>query len=336
MAQEHRLTGEAWGGLAASLVALPQSIAFGVAIYAALGPAYAAYGALAGFLGAAAIGLTTASFGGAPRLISSPCAPAAALMAPLVADLLTRTGSPERVMVLMVFTGLLVGILQMAYGLLGGGRLIKYIPYPVVTGYMSGVAILILLGQGPRLFGLPKGLGLAAGLIQPGLWRWPALFVGAATMLAMVLGPRWTKKVPATLLGVGAGVLAYLWLGAFEHKLYDLTANPLVVGPIGGQGAGFGAWTGRWAAVMNGGWADLKLLFFPALTLSVLLSIDTLKTGVVLDALTQSRHSSNRELFGQGLGNLVSGLAGGVPGSATMAGTLVNLSSGGSGRASGV
>ena len=118
------LTGDAWGGLAASLVVLPQSIAFGVAVYAALGPAYAAYGALAGFLGAAAIGLASSAAGGAPRLISTPCAPAAAVMAPLVAELLGRVRSPEQVMVLLLVVGLLVGLLQIAYGLLGGGTLI--------------------------------------------------------------------------------------------------------------------------------------------------------------------------------------------------------------------
>ena len=330
------LAGDAWGGLAASLVVLPQSIAFGVAIYAALGPAYAAYGALAGFLGAVAMGLVAASCGGAPRLISTPCAPAAAVMAPLVADLAARMGNPERVMVLMLLTGLLAGLLQVLYGLLGGGRLIKYIPYPVVTGYLSGVAVLIVLGQGPRLLGLPKGVGLWPGLAAPSLWRWEAVAVGAATAASMLAAPRLTKKVPAALIGVAGGLLAYLCLAFLEPELRTVLDNPLVIGPVGGQSAGFGAWTMRWAEAATLGLADLREVFFPALTLSVLLSLDTLKTCVVLDALTRSRHASDRELVGQGLGNLASGLAGGVPGSGAMAPTLVNLSSGGRTRASGL
>ena len=330
------LTGDAWGGLAASLVVLPQSIAFGVAVYAALGPAYAAYGALAGFLGAAAIGLASSAAGGAPRLISTPCAPAAAVMAPLVAELLGRVRSPEQVMVLLLVVGLLVGLLQIAYGLLGGGTLIKYIPYPVVTGYLSGVAILIVLSQGPILLGLPKGMTLNPGLWTLSAWRWEAVAVGLATIAGTLAGPRLTRKVPATVLGVAGGVLTYLGLAYLHPGLRVTAGNPLVIGPIGVQTAGFGAWTTRWAEAAALGFAEVHKLLFPALTLSILLSIDTLKTCVVLDAMTGTRHDSNRELIGQGLGNAVSGLAGGMPGSGAMAPTVVNLSSGGRSRASGL
>jgi SulP family sulfate permease len=330
------LSGDVWGGLAASLVVLPQAIAFGVAVYAALGPAYAAYGALAGFLGAAAIGLVAAAAGGAPRLISTPCAPAAAVMAPLTALLISRQNSPEHVMVLLLVVGLLTGLLQTAYGLLGGGRLIKYIPYPVVTGYLSGVAILIVLGQGPRLLGLPKGMTLHPGLWTLSAWRWEAVAVGAATMACAVLGPKLTKKIPATVLGVAGGVLAYAGLAYLRPELRALAGNPLVIGPLGGQTAGFGAWTVRWSTAAALGFSDLRELLFPALTLSILLSIDTLKTCVVLDAMTGTRHNSNKELVGQGLGNVLSGLAGGMPGAGAMAPTVVNLSSGGATRASGL
>jgi SulP family sulfate permease len=335
-AEKGSLAGDVWGGLAASLVVLPQAIAFGVAVYAALGPAYAAYGALAGFLGAAAIGLFAAAAGGAPRLISTPCAPAAAVMAPLAAELLGRVRSPQDVMVLFLVVGLLVGLLQIAYGLLGGGTLIKYIPYPVVTGYLSGVAILIVLSQGPLLLGLPKGMALHPGLWTLSAWRWEAVAVGAATMAGILLAPRLTKKVPATVLGLAAGILTYLALALFRPELRVTAGNHLVIGPLGGQTAGFGAWTTRWAEAAALGFSSVRDLLFPALTLSILLSIDTLKTCVVLDAMTGTRHDSNRELIGQGLGNAVSGLAGGMPGSGAMAPTVVNISSGGHSRVSGL
>ncbi|MBI5239247.1 MAG: SLC26A/SulP transporter family protein [Elusimicrobia bacterium] len=328
--------GDIWGGTAAALVVLPQSIAFGVAVYAALGPAYAAYGALAGFLGAAAIGSLAASTGGAPRLISTPCAPAAAVMAPLCAAFMVQGQSPERVMVLLVAVGLMVGLLQIVYGLLGGGRLIKYIPYPVVTGYLSGVAILIVLGQGPRFLGLPKGMALSPGLWTLSAWNLSALAVGAATIACALLGPRLTKKVPAVVLGLLGGILAYAVLALWRPELRGLAGNALVIGPLGGQSAGFGAWTVRWSTAAAFGLSDLKDLVFPALTLSFLLSIDTLKTCVVLDAMTGMRHKSDRELMGQGLGNAVSGLIGGMPGAGAMAPTVVNLSSGGQTRLSGV
>lgn len=334
--EKSALTGDAWGGLAASLVVLPQSIAFGVATYAAFGPAYAAYGALAGFLGAAAIGLAASAAGGAPRLISTPCAPAAAVMAPLAATLLLHVQSPEQVMVLLLVVGLLVGLLQITFGLLGGGTLIKYIPYPVVTGYLSGVAILIVLSQGPKLLGLPKGMALTPGLWTLSAWRWEAVVVGLTTIAGIYAGPKLTKKIPATVLGMTGGVLAYLALALWRPDLRVTAGNPLVIGPLGLQAAGFGAWTTRWAVAAALGFSQVRELLFPALTLAILLSIDTLKTCVVLDAMTGTRHDSNRELIGQGLGNALSGLAGGMPGSGAMAPTVVNLSSGGRSRASGL
>jgi len=110
-----------------------------------------------------------------------------------------------------------------------------------------------------------------------------------------------------------------------------------VIGPVGGgMGAVIAAFGERWTAVAAVRFADLAALVVPALTLSVLLSIDTLKTCVVVDALTRSRHNSNRELIGQGAGNFASALIGGMPGSGTMGATLVNVNSGGRTRLSGL
>ena len=138
------------------------------------------------------------------------------------------------------------------------------------------------------------------------------------------------------MLGLLGGILAYAILAWLKPELRVLAGNPLVVGPLGGQSAGFGAWTVRWSTAAALGLSDLKELLFPALTLSFLLSIDTLKTCVVLDAMTGTRHDSDRELIGQGLGNAASGLIGGMPGSGAMAPTVVNVSSGGVSRFSGV
>jgi len=159
----------------------------------------------------------------------------------------------------------------------------------------------------------------------------------------MVLAPRVTRAVPAAILGLLAGVLTYFGLGIADRALMALHGNPLIIGPLGGgggggeSGAGFAeALSARWKGV---GGMDLMLLpdlLVPALTLAVLLSIDTLKTCVVLDSLTRSRHDSNRELMGQGLGNLAATLVGGVPGAGTMGATLVNISSGAKTQRSGL
>ncbi|MBI2505738.1 MAG: SLC26A/SulP transporter family protein [Candidatus Latescibacteria bacterium] len=333
------VSGDLWGGLTAMLVALPAAIAFGVLIYSPLGPEYAAQGAMAGMLGAVAIGIMAPTFGGVPGMISAPCAPAAAMLSALVA----RWGEPASgiaapsVLVLMALTALLSALLQVMYGQIGGGRLIKYIPYPVVSGYLSGVAVLIALAQLPKLFGLANGASLWLGLVSPGQWRWEGLVVGVATMAVMALTPHFTRRVPGPILGLLAGILSYLGLCLFLPELFSLERNPLLIGPIAtATGSPLAALEERALALLDLDMAHWHLIVVPTLTLSVLLSIDTLKTGVVLDALIRQRSDSNRELRGQGLANLAAALTGGVPGSGTMGPTLMNVSNGGRTRLSGL
>jgi SulP family sulfate permease len=325
------------------LVALPSAVAYGVAIYGVIGPGYVGYGVRAGLLGAIAIGLVTPALGGAPRLISAPSAPAAAVLSAFVAELAAGgagaagSAAPGRIIVLLTLLGLLSGCLQFLYGAVGGGRLIKYIPYPVVSGYLSGVGLTIFLSQVPKFFGWPTNVSLWFGLASPTCWQWPALVVGVVTIAGVLLGPRVTRAIPATILGLIAGVTAYFGLGLIWPELWHLDHNRLVLGPMGGGlGAVVAGFGDRWSAFAEVRLADLGNLLVPALTLSVLLSIDTLKTCVVVDTLTRSRHDSNRELIGQGAGNIASALIGGMPGSGMMGATLVNVNSGGCTRLSGL
>ena len=325
--------GDFWGGLAAMLVALPSSIAFGVLTYSVMGTEYAGTGAMAGILGAAALGLVAPLVGRTRGLISAPCAPAAAVLSALVSALLLgRTGTrltPESILPLLALTALLAAGLQFLYGAIGGGRLIKFIPYPVVSGYLSGVGVLIAIGQVPKLFGWPKDIPLGRGLASPELWRWEGLAVGLVTIVLMGMGPHLTRKVPAAIIGLFGGIVTYFVLSLFSPALLSVQGNPLVIGTIKASGSFPDAAIGRVTSLFHLDLADLKLVFIPALTLSVLLSIDTLKTCVGLDALTRTRHHSDRELRGQGIGNLVSSLIGGMPGAGTMGPTLVNVTSGG-------
>lgn len=330
-------TGDFWGGLAAMLVALPSAIAFGVTIYSPLGGAYVAQGALAGILGATALGLIAPALGGAKRLITAPCAPAAAVLSAFAIEMLAQDAGAAAVLLLLTVLALLAGLLQVAFGAVGLGRLIKYMPYPVVSGYLSGVGLYIIASQVPKFLGAPKGSHFWEALGHPGEWQWQALVVGAVTMAVMAGAGRFTKAVPAAILALLAGVCAYFGLGLVDGSLLTLAGNPLVVGPVGGGGGGFAeAFSGRWQAFGGLGMADFQHLLVPALTLAVLLSIDTLKTCVVLDALTRSRHDSNRELIGQGLGNIAAATVGGIPGAGTMGATLVSLSSGAASRWAGI
>ena len=331
------LAGDFWGGLAAMLVALPSAIAFGVTIFSPLGGAYVAYGALAGILGVTALGLVAPALGGTQRLITAPCAPAAAVLSAFAIEFIHKGASAESVLLLLVVIGLLAGILQVIYGAVGLGRLIKYMPYPVVSGYLSGVGLIIIGSQVPKLLGVPSNVHFWQALLEPNAWQWQGVIVGLVTAAVMVGAPRLTTRVPAVILALAGGVLAYFALSLFDATLLVVEGNRLIVGPMGGSGGGFAAAFGaRVDAVKTLDLTQLQALLVPALTLSVLLSIDTLKTCVVLDALTRSRHNSNRELIGQGLGNLASGIVGGIPGAGTMGATLVNMSSGAVSRLSGV
>lgn len=329
------LAGDLWGGFAAMLVALPSSIAYGVAVYTVLGPEYAGMGVRTGIVGAMVLGVVASLLGGAPRLISSPCAPAGAVLASLAGSLLAHPEvpvTPERIVALLLLLAILSGLLQLLYGLVGGGKLIKYIPYPVVSGYLSAVGVLIFLSQLPKFLGAPP-----ADLLVPARWQGPALIVGTVTIAAVLLGPRLTRAVPATILGLLAGLLAYFGAAWFRPELLRLTGNPLIIGPVGsGESGVFSGMSQVWPALAGLGVADLGLLVMPALTLSVLLSIDTLKTCVVVDSLTRTRHDSNRTLLGQGAGNLASALVGGMPGAGMMGATLVSVESGGTTRRAGV
>lgn len=319
------------------LVALPSAIAFGVTIYSPLGRSYAAFGALAGILGATSLGLIAPALGGANRLISAPSAPAAAVLSAFAIELLHDGTPPKMALVILAAIGLLAGLLQVVFGAVGLGRLIKYIPYPVVSGYLSGVGMYIIASQTPKLLGVPKDMHFWDALASPEVWQWQGMVVGGATAAVMLLAPRLTRKVPATVLALVGGIAAYFVVAWFEPALRSLSGNPFVIGSLAGDGGGFAeAIAGRWRAVGGIDLDRLEIVATSALTLAVLLSIDTLKTCVVLDTLTRSRHNSNRELIGQGVGNIVSAVAGGIPGSGTMGATLVNVSSGATSRRSGL
>lgn len=307
---------EIWGGLAAMLVALPSAIAFGVTIFSPLGAAGA--GAVAGMVGATALGIVATAFGGTKRLITAPCAPAAAVLSALALHYAQKGIDPAAGLLMLALVALLCGVLQIFFGVARLGRLIKYMPYPVVSGYLCGVGLIIILGQIPKV---------TAG--------WQGLVVGGVTIAVMAGAPKVTKTVPAAILGLAAGILAYFGLALADASLLTLAGNKLVIGPLEGGGF-FDAIVGRVKGAAALKPSDLVAVLVPAATLAVLLSIDTLKTCVVLDALTRSRHDSNRELIGQGLGNVSSTVLGGVPGAGQMGATLVNLASGGRTKLSGL
>ncbi|MFH2124279.1 MAG: SulP family inorganic anion transporter [Pseudomonadota bacterium] len=332
-----RTPGDLWGGLASMLVALPAAVAFGVTVYAAIGPHYVALGAVAGMLGAAALGLIAPVFGGTDRLISAPCAPAAAVLSAFAIELVNQGVAPESIVLLLTVLAALTGLVQLLFGFLGIGRIIKYIPYTVVSGYLSGVGILIITSQIHSFVGVGADTPWWQVVMNPGLWDLRSICVGAATVLVALLGPKLTKAIPGTILGICAGLLTYFGLAATDPSMMTLTDNSLVLGPLGAVEKGyFSTFVARWHDLGELKLSQVGALVGSALTLAALLSIDTLKTCVVIDQKTRARHEPNRELCAQGLANITSSMIGGLPGSGTMGPSMVNLNSGAQTRVSGI
>lgn len=329
--------GDFWGGLASMLVALPASVAFGVTVYSAISPHYAVFGALAGVLGAATLGIIAPTLGGTDRLISAPCAPAAALLSAFAMTWVAQGVAASQVVLLLTVLGMLAGLIQLGIASVGLGKLIKFIPYTVVSGYLSGVGLIIMGSQMPHFLGVDAALPWWQALWSPALWDLRSLVVALATVLTSVLAAKFIQGVPSTILGFLAGLFAYFGLASLDASMLELSHNPLVLGALNATGDGYlQTITGRWRDIGQLQLSQVAALVSGALTLAVLLSIDTLKTCVVMDQKNRSRHDPNRELMAQGLANLTASGIGGMPGAGTMGATMVNLSSGAQTRVSGI
>ncbi|MDP2077785.1 MAG: SulP family inorganic anion transporter [Sulfuricurvum sp.] len=330
------ILGDFWAGLAAMLVALPAAIAFGVTIYAPLGGYYAAYGAIAGILGVIAVGIIASILGGTDRLISAPSAPAAAVLSAFALEYMIRGVNPNTIFIMLMVVALLAGILQITFGAVGLGRLIKYMPFPVVSGYLSGIGLYIIASQSPKFLGMPAETHFWDSLQNPLLWQWQSVTVGSVTIMAMLFAGKLFRTVPAVIIALTAGISSYFFIGLVDSSLLQIN-SPFIIGKLSnGDGIDlFTALAQRFKNLSDLSFDNISQLFFPALTLAALLSIDTLKTCIVLDSMTHSFHNPNKELIAQGAGNITSALIGGMPGSGTMGPTMVNFSSGASSPVSG-
>ncbi len=324
---KHLHKGDFWGAFASMLVALPSAIAFGVTIYLPLGSEFIAQGATAGILGVVIIGFIASFLGGTLKLISAPCAPAAAVLSAFTILHMQNGLNPHLIIIMMTLTILLAGLIQIGFGFAKIGKLIKFMPYTVVSGYLSGVGLYIIVSQTPKLLGLPNGFHFFDSLASYNLWAWQSIVIGISTMFFMLLGQKLTSKVPSVIIGLFGGVAVYFLLALYDSQLLTLQSNKFVIGVIE-SGTLSEAIGNHFSTVLNVTFIDFVALLIPALTLAILLSIDTLKTCIVLDAMTRSQHDSNKELIAQGTANIVSCIAGGMPGAGQMGATLINVSSG--------
>lgn len=336
--QKSGIIGDLFGGTASMLVALPSAIAFGLIIYAPLGPEFSGQAALGGIIGTIMLGLVAPFVGGTRRLVTAPCAPAAAVLSVFVGEMVSKGGVEiQLIPIYITLVALLAGVFQLIAGLAGGGRFIKYIPYPVVAGYLSGVGILIFIGQLPKFLGVPAKTSFWDALTTVSVWNYDSIIIGAITILTMLFISKIIKTIPAAILSLITGIGCYFVLSIFNENLLTLDGNSMVIGKISASVSDVTTLIGNHLGLFTQiDFSKLSEVIVPVFTLGVLLSIDTLKTCVVLDALTFSRHNSNKEIIGQGVANISASIACGIPGAGTMGATLVNLNSGGQTKFSGM
>jgi sulfate permease, SulP family len=279
------LKNDFFAGLTAAIVSLPLALAFGVA---------SGFGPAAGIYGAIITGILAAMFGGTPLQVTGPTAPMTVFVATLAA-------AHDAKFVFGVI--ILAGIFQIIFGLIKLGEQIEFLPYPVISGFMTGVALLIIKSQLDTVFA--KGL-LTIGIV-------------AVTIAITHLSPRMLRGIPGALVALIIVSLASIFLGLGLPTIGELPkALPqLNLSIIPGIGS-------------------LFFMILPAISLALLGSIDTLLTSVIADTVTGKEHDSNRELIGQGIGNLAAGFFGGIPGAGATVRTLVNIKVGAKTRLSGI
>lgn len=301
------LRGDFYGGLTTGVVALPLALAFGEASGA---------GPIAGLWGAIIVGFFASLFGGTGSNVSGPTGPMVVVFAGVFASL---SGNPGLVFGAVV----LAGILQILFGVFRLGQYIRLVPYPVISGFMSGIGCIIIALQLARLFGHePEGGGTIPALSAiPGAVMAPniaALIVGVVTLGVIFFWPKMLNKwVPGALAALIIGTVLSLFLKGAP-----------ILGDIP---------TGFPSFIMPEFTASTFLLVAEAaFILAVLGAIDSLLTSLVADNMTRTRHNSDKELVGQGIGNTVAGLFGAIPGAGATMRTVVNIRTGGQTKIAGM
>ncbi len=310
--------GDILGGITAAVVALPLALAFG---NAALGPG----GAIYGLYGAVVVGFLAALFGGTPAQVSGPTGPMSVTVAGVVAGLaavgVPRDLSAGQILPLVMAAVVIGGLLQILFGILKLGKYITLVPYSVVSGFMSGIGVIIIALQIGPLLGISTRGGVVDSLttvfsnFEPNL---AAIGVAIMTLGIVFLTPRTiTQWVPSPLLALLIVTPISMFFGGTIDRIGEIPRGvPSLDLPSFNQ--------------------YFPIIFKAGLVLAVLGAIDSLLTSLVADNISQTKHNSDRELIGQGIGNAVAGLFSGLPGAGATMRTVINVKSGGSTPLSGM
>lgn len=303
-----QIRGDIFGGITAAVVALPLALAFGVA--SGIGP-------LAGLYGAIFAGFFATILGGTRVQITGPTGPMTVVMALIVTHFAEDPGAAFAVVIL-------AGVFQVFFGKMGLGRFIKLTPQPVVSGFMTGIGVIIIIIQLAPFLGHPDphGTVLEKLITIPMLLtdiNWQAFILGAVVLMILFATPaRLARIIPTPLIALIAGTLL---AGLFFSGAPLIGAIPTGIPVIN---------------LPNVEIEEVRYIIQFGLILAFLGSIDSLLTSIVADSVTRTQHDSDKELIGQGIGNIAAGIVGGLPGAGATMRTLVNVRAGASSRLSGV
>lgn len=311
----NNLRGDIFGGVTAAIVSLPLSLAFGVA--SGVGP-------LGGLYGAVCVGFFAALFGGTPTLISEPTGPMTVVMTTIVAGLIAK--DPENGLAMAFTVVMLAGVFQIVFGIFKLGKYITLMPYSVISGFMSGIGVILVILQIAPFLGQAAPTGGVIGTVTaiPQLLanvNWPEAILGAMTLAIIFFMPRKLKQaVPPQLIAliVGTVVSLTIFQGTDIRRIGEI--------PVGLPPLQFPKFQPD----------QITLMLVDGVMLGLLGCIDTLLTAVVADSLTRTEHKSDKELIGQGIANILSGFCGGLPGAGATMGTVVNIQAGATSAVSGL
>lgn len=299
---------DVFGGVVSAVVMLPIALAFGVA--SGLGP-------VAGIYGAVAVGFFAAAFGGTPAQISGPTGPMTIAMAAIVTLYANDLAAAFTIV-------MLAGLIQISLGFLRIGRFVGYTPYSVISGFMTGIGAIIIILQVVTILGAEPIPGGPLAQIA----AWPEAIANpnphdlAVGLIALAICVFWPRRIRRFL----PPPLAALTIGTCI-ALFGLTEART----MGAIPAGFPAFQAPQI-----GLDSIGHFLEPALIFALLGSIDSLLTSLVADSQTRTRHNPDRELVGQGLGNLAAGILGALPGAGATLGTVTNIRAGGRSPLSGI
>ncbi|MGB5900747.1 MAG: SulP family inorganic anion transporter [Geitlerinemataceae cyanobacterium] len=303
----NNLRGDFFGGVTAAIVALPLALAFGVASGA---------GPIAGLYGAICVGFFAALFGGTPSQISGPTGPMTVVMASIFTSI--AANNPKTGLAMAFTVVMLGGIFQILMGLLHLGKYITLMPYTVISGFMSGIGVIIILLEIAPLLGHEGTAGVVDSLLQiptvVGDMNPIAAGLGILTLsIVFAAPPSLNRILPAPLIALVVGTLLSVWV--FPNS--DLLR-------IGEIPSGLPS-----LQLPRFEWGSIKDILGYSVMLATLGALDSLLTSLVADNITRTQHDSDRELIGQGIGNFISGLFGGLPGAGATMRTVINVQSGG-------